>query len=127
MLDQFPFRPQHVPLPSYVGPLQCLILKPVTRYMSLPFHLAELVQKIQGDITARKENLRQAQGLYEKFLKLLDSYDALAKSDARLFEAYLEDRTGFSTTSTNDAAARRDAKIKRFREEKELKKKLEVC
>jgi hypothetical protein len=95
--------------------------------MSLPFHLAELVQKIHGDISARKENLQRAQGLYEKFLKLLDSYDALAKSDARLFEAYLEDRTGFSTTSTNDPAARREAKIKRFREEKGLKKKLEVC
>jgi hypothetical protein len=95
--------------------------------MSLPFHLAELVQKIQGDISARKANLLRAQGLYERFLKLLDSYDALSKSDARLLEAYLEDRNGFSTASTKDAAARRDAKIKRFKEEKELKRKLEVC
>lgn len=37
-----------------------------------------------------------------------------------------EDKANFSTASTRDAAARRDAKIARFREEKELKRKLEV-
>ncbi|PSN62208.1 TAP42-domain-containing protein [Corynespora cassiicola Philippines] len=42
-----------------------------------------------------------------------------------MYETYKEDKNGFSTASTKDAAARREAKIARFREEKELKRKLE--
>lgn len=64
---------------------------------------------------------------YESFLKSLDSYDILSAPDCRLLEAYSEDKANFSTANTRDAAARRDAKIARFREEKELKRKLEVC
>jgi hypothetical protein len=94
--------------------------------MAISYHLAELVQRIYGDVSSRRPILLKAQGFYERFLKLLDSYDMLGKSDAKLFEAYLEDRTNFSTASTRDAAARREAKVARFREEKELKKKLEV-
>jgi immunoglobulin-binding protein 1 len=94
--------------------------------MALHFHLAELVQRISGDINARKWNLSKAREGYEKFLKLLDSYDILGKPAAKLFEAYSEDKNGFSTANTRDPAARREAKIARFREEKELKKKLEV-
>jgi immunoglobulin-binding protein 1 len=94
--------------------------------MGICFHLAELVLKITGDVAARKPNLLRARDYYERFLKLLDSYDVLGKSDARLFEAYSDDRNAFSIASTKDAAARRDAKIARFREEKELKRKLEV-
>jgi hypothetical protein len=95
--------------------------------MAINFHLAELVQKtFTTDVSVRKQNLLRARGYYERFLKLLDSYDLLGKADAKLFEAYSEDKDNFSTASTRDAAARRDAKITRFREEKELKKKLEV-
>jgi hypothetical protein len=50
----------------------------------------------------------------------------LGASDSKLFELYAEDKGNFSTTSTKDAAARRDAKIARFRQEKDLKRKLEV-
>ncbi|KAF2019945.1 TAP42-like protein [Aaosphaeria arxii CBS 175.79] len=95
------------------------------QYMAVSYHIADLKQKITGDVASRKENILQARGLYERFLKLLDSYDILGKSDARLLETYLDDRNSFSTASTKDASARRDAKIARFREEKELKKKLE--
>jgi hypothetical protein len=94
--------------------------------MAISYHIAELVQKITGGVPERKGNLLRAQGSYEKFLKLLDSYDVLGKSDARLLEAYLEDRKNFSTVSTTDAAKRREVKISRFKEEKELKRKLEV-
>lgn len=100
---------------------------PLTRYLAINYHLAELVQKISNtDVSLRKQNLLRARGYYERFLKLLDSYDMLGKADAKLLEAYTEDRNNFSTASTRDAAARRDAKIARFREEKELKRKLEV-
>lgn len=97
------------------------------RYLAINYHLAELVQKISNtDVSLRKQNLLRARGYYEQFLKLLDSYDMLGKADAKLLEAYQEDKNNFSTASTRDAAARRDAKIARFREEKELKRKLEV-
>ncbi|KAF2703351.1 type 2A phosphatase-associated protein 42 [Pleomassaria siparia CBS 279.74] len=95
------------------------------QYMAISYQLAELIQRITGDVRARKLNLLKARGYYERFLKLLDSYDILGKSDVKLFELYREDRDQFSTASTKDAAARRDTKITRFREEKELKKKIE--
>ncbi|KAL6710208.1 Type 2A phosphatase-associated protein 42 [Coniothyrium glycines] len=96
------------------------------QYLAIHYHLAELVQKAYStDISVRKQNLLLSRGHYEQFLKSLDSYDILGKSDSKLFEAYSEDNNNFSTANTRDAAARRDAKITRFREEKELKKKLE--
>lgn len=95
--------------------------------MAICYHLAELVQKVKSSgVSDRKSSLLRARGYYERFLKLLDAYDVLGKADAKLWEAYLEDKEGFSTASTRDAAARREAKIARFREEKELKRKLEV-
>lgn len=50
----------------------------------------------------------------------------LGKADTKLLEAYNENKNNFSTANTRDASARRDAKIARFKEEKELKRKLEV-
>lgn len=98
-----------------------------TRYLAINYHLAELVQKISNtDVSLRKSNLLRARGYYERFLKLLDSYDMLGKADTKLLEAYNEDKNNFSTANTRDAAARRDVKIARFKEEKELKRKLEV-
>jgi immunoglobulin-binding protein 1 len=89
--------------------------------------LAELVQRIfVPDISLRKDNIITAREHYESFLKQLDSYDMLGASDSKLFELYAEDKANFSTASTKDAAARRDAKIARFREEKDLKRKLAV-
>jgi hypothetical protein len=95
--------------------------------MTINYHLAELAQKIfTPDVSSRKQSLMRSRGFYERFLKLLDSYDLLSRPDAKLYESYTEDKQNFSTVSTKDAAARRDIKIARFREEKELKRKLEV-
>jgi immunoglobulin-binding protein 1 len=97
------------------------------QYMAISYHLAELIQKVfTPEVSSRKEHLLQARARYELFLKLLDSHDMLSKGDAKLFESYNDDKQNFSTVSTKDAAARRDVKIARFREEKELKRKLEV-
>lgn len=85
------------------------------------------MQRISNtDVSLRKSNLLRARGYYERFLKLLDSYDMLGKADTKLLEAYNENKNNFSTANTRDASARRDAKIARFKEEKELKRKLEV-
>lgn len=94
------------------------------RYFLLHFHAAELILRITGG--ARKANLQKAQTEYEQFLKLLDSYDLLKRDDAKLYEQYQERPGTFSTASVTDAAARRQTKITRFREEKALKTKLEV-
>ena len=58
---------------------------------------------------------------------MLDTYDLLSKSNKKLLEKYLEIRDDFSLISSTDSATRRDTKIARFKEEKELKLKLEVC
>ncbi|OCK73730.1 type 2A phosphatase-associated protein 42 [Lepidopterella palustris CBS 459.81] len=93
------------------------------QYMLINYHLAELLLRITGG--DRKSYLKDARVDYERFLKLLDSYDILSKSDARLLEKYLDNEDTFSMASTTDAAARRETKISRFKEEKELKRKLE--
>ena len=50
----------------------------------------------------------------------------LSKSDRRLHERYLDRRDEFSLMSSNEPSARRDTKIARFKQETELKRKLEV-
>lgn len=99
--------------------------------MTIPYHLADLIPKASAPISQRKSLLLQSREHYEKFLKLLDSYDMLGRSDTKLWESYLDDRDSFSTTTvgqgSKDAAARREGKIRRFKEEMELKRKLEVC
>lgn len=70
--------------------------------------------------------LRWAQEAYERFLALLDTYLMLSTSDRKLYERYIENRDEFSLIASNDPGARRDTKIARFKQEKELKLKLEV-
>ncbi|KAF2423593.1 phosphatase 2A-associated protein [Tothia fuscella] len=96
------------------------------QYLLLNFHLAELEQRITGG--DRRGHVEKRRGLYEKCLKLLDMYDLLGRADARLYEEYLDSTAaagGFSITGKGDAVARRELKISRFKEEKELKRKLE--
>lgn len=93
------------------------------QYLLLSYRIAELCLRVNGQ--DRKAKLQESQTRYERFLKLLDNYDMLGKSDAALLEQYQESPNTFSTASTVDAAARRDTKIRRFKEEKALKQKLE--
>ncbi len=50
----------------------------------------------------------------------------LSTGDRKLYERYMENRDEFSLISSNDPGARRDTKIARFKQENELKLKLEV-
>ena len=70
--------------------------------------------------------LRRAQETYERYLSLLDTYCMLSTSDRKLYERYIEERDDFSLMTNNDPSARRDAKIARFKQENELKFKLQV-
>ncbi|THZ89398.1 phosphatase 2A-associated protein [Aureobasidium pullulans] len=87
------------------------------------YRLADLVQRLSSQ--DRKAVLRRAQDSYEKFLRQLDLYDMLTSSDLKLLEQYRDSPTTFSTASTSDPAARRETKILRFKQEKDLKQKLQ--
>jgi hypothetical protein len=92
--------------------------------MTLEYHLAELTQR--AATSDREAVLRQALEQYEKFLTRRDEYELLSGGDKRLFVQYMANPTTFTLAPTSDAATRRDIKVRRFREEKELKQKLEV-
>ena len=95
-----------------------------SRYLTVNYILAELLQR---SYSADRENvLRRAVESYEKYLETLEEYELLSAGDKKLYERYMDNPSAFSLASTNDAAARRSIKVARFREEKELKQKLEV-
>lgn len=100
------------------------MLTKMDRFMTVKYHLAVLVQRITGG--DRKAYLKSAQNYYDQFLRLLDSYDVLSKSETALYEQFRNAPNDFSTAPANDFAKRRGVKITRFKQEKELKQKLEV-
>ncbi|KAK2746362.1 hypothetical protein FQN57_003244 [Myotisia sp. PD_48] len=93
------------------------------QFLTLHYLLAELLQRSFGN--DRLDILRRTRLEYEKFLELVDQYGILSDSDKKLYERYLESPDSFSLTPTNDPATRRQVKITRYQEEKELKQKLE--
>ncbi|GAP82699.1 putative tap42-like family protein [Rosellinia necatrix] len=95
-------------------------------YLLVLYRIAELHQKVStGSLSHRRKVLASTREAYERFLHLLDSYSILSPQDSKLFAEYGEDPTSFSTISTKDPGARRDAKIANLRAEKQLKQKLE--
>lgn len=97
----------------------------IFRYLTIEYHIAELIQR--GPSSDREAVLRRALDQYERFLTRLDEYELLSVGDKKLFEQYMANPSTFTLAPMDDAAARRDIKVRRFREEKELKQKLEVC
>jgi immunoglobulin-binding protein 1 len=95
------------------------------RYLLINYRLADLIIRLSSK--DRKTTLQKAREAYERYLTLLDHYEILSTPDKKLHNNYTEAPTTFSTISTKDPNARRDAKIANFKQEKELKKKLEVC
>lgn len=94
------------------------------RYLLINYRLAGLIQRVAN--RDRKGVLVRAREAYERYLSLLDHYDILAAGDKKLYSDYVEAPTTFSTIASTDPGARRGAKIANFKQEKELKKKLEV-
>lgn len=95
------------------------------QYLLLDHRLADLILRVNGGISERKAQLQKAQRTYERFLRRLEDYDILSKSDAALLEQYQDAPTTFSTASSADPATKRETKIRRFKEEKAMKQKLE--
>ncbi|CAL5870933.1 uncharacterized protein PFLUO_LOCUS5175 [Penicillium psychrofluorescens] len=92
-------------------------------YLTLDYHLAELMQRAPS--SDRELVLRNTLEQYENFLSRVAEYGLLPGGDKKLFDQYLANPPSFTLAPVNDAAARRDIKVTRFREEKELKQKLE--
>ncbi|OJJ50926.1 hypothetical protein ASPZODRAFT_148310 [Penicilliopsis zonata CBS 506.65] len=93
------------------------------QYFTVEYLLAELLQKSYS--ADREALLRRAQQQYERYLARLDEYRLLSDGDKKLYERYVENSASFSLAPLADAAVRREVKVARFREEKELKQKLE--
>ncbi|KKK13665.1 tapA protein [Aspergillus rambellii] len=91
-------------------------------YLTVEYHLAELLQR--SYTSDRELTLQRALGQYEKYLARLEDYELLDDKDKKLYERYVAKPSSFSLTPTNDAATRREVKITRFKEEKELKQRL---
>ncbi|KAL2153197.1 hypothetical protein VTH82DRAFT_4352 [Thermothelomyces myriococcoides] len=95
-------------------------------FFLINFHLAEITQKLPSSSPQERKNiLSAARDAYERYLHLIDSYGLLSPAYKKLFEQYTEAPTTFSTVSTSDPEARRNAKIANFRAEKELRNRLE--
>ena len=94
------------------------------QYLLIDFYLAELVLKDSS--SARTSALYKAQEAYEKFLCWLDNYGILSKVNSELYKRYIDDRDGFSLISESNPAIVRKNKIDRFKDEKQLKSKIEV-
>ncbi|KAF2719134.1 phosphatase 2A-associated protein [Polychaeton citri CBS 116435] len=93
------------------------------QYLLLNYRTAELCMRMNGQ--NRKDVLHKAQKSYQRYLRQLDDYSILSKDDERLLEHYEDSPSTFSVAATKDAAAKRDTKIRRFKEEKALRQKLD--
>lgn len=93
--------------------------------MLIDFYLGKLMMKEQG--WDRKEALLRAQTAYQGFLRLCESYGILDKTGRNTFQI-LSQATNANDLNhlPKDPGARRQAKIAGFRQEKELKTKMEV-
>ena len=93
------------------------------QYLTIDFLLADLLQRTYDE--HRLAALKKVFTLLDSFLTRLDQYRLMSAGDRKLYERYQESRAKFSVLPTNPEDRRR-VKIKRFQEEKELKRKLEV-
>ena len=101
--------------PRYINP---------GRYILINYRLAELILRVSS--TDRKAILHKGREAYERYLSLLENYEILSTAEKKLYQSYTENPTTFSTISTTDPNARRRTKIANFKQEKDLKQKLEV-
>ncbi|MCJ1447653.1 MAG: hypothetical protein MMC23_008164 [Stictis urceolatum] len=103
-------------------------------YLSIDYHLATLLPRFPLSSTSsgapdpapRRQLVSSAQDGYGSFLSRLDDYFLLSPSDRKLHARWTANRDAFTLLSASDPAQRRETKIARFRQEKELKAQLET-
>ncbi|ESZ93842.1 hypothetical protein SBOR_5783 [Sclerotinia borealis F-4128] len=97
-----------------------------SRYLVIPYRIADSGQRLATtNIDDRKLILNEAKKCYESFLTQLRYYEMLSTTERKLYAEYQESPSTFSTISTTDPNARRNAKIANFKMEKDMKKKLD--
>jgi hypothetical protein len=97
------------------------------QYLLVDYFLADALFKNATSTPAeRRDAVLEASKIWERFLQRLDQYELLKKDEARMWERYTENRETFEVAGAVDAAKRREVKISRFRDEKDLKTKLAV-
>ncbi|KAF3917724.1 hypothetical protein ABW20_dc0100776 [Dactylellina cionopaga] len=94
------------------------------KYMLVDAHHGDLLLK-QHDRTTRLSTLQAARRAYRSFLSLCDSYHLLGAYEKKAYQASDSLDPGAFSDMHVDAAARRNTKIERYKQEKELKAKLE--
>jgi hypothetical protein len=94
------------------------------RYLLINYRIGGLMLRV-ADFD-RKVVIDKAREAYERHLSLLDHYEILSEAEKKSYLAYNEDPAKFSTISITNPTARRAAKIANFKQESELKRKLQV-
>jgi len=96
------------------------------QYLGVDYLLAELTMRSYNPDN-RKSQLDSAAYLFEKFLTRLDEYNLLSQPNTKLFQTYKEDKRNFRITPDSaNPEAKRNTKIKRFQDEKQLKARLQL-
>ena len=104
------------------------------QYMVCSAHIASLTLRLPSSSPSeRKAIISTARCHYEAFLSLLCSYSLLgsdtaapgAPSHQALWKSYLENPAAFTTTSSSDPAARRNAKLANYKAERALEHRLQ--
>ncbi|KAI1325783.1 TAP42-like family protein [Xylariaceae sp. FL0255] len=94
-------------------------------YLLVRYRIADLLQRLSIPSPVDRQNtLDKTREAYVKFLFGLEEYSILTAKQCTLLAEYIEDPTGFTTISTTDPNARRNAKIANFKAEKSLKERL---
>jgi immunoglobulin-binding protein 1 len=93
-------------------------------YLSVDYQLAELLTR--STATDRKSVLKKAQATYEDYLHRLDIYGIIVGDNKRLYKEYVDNKDRFTLLSQTDPSKRRETKIARYNQQKDLKQKLEV-
>ncbi|KAK5078088.1 Type 2A phosphatase-associated protein 42 [Lithohypha guttulata] len=96
------------------------------RYLGIDYLLAELTMRSYSP-TDRKVQLDEASQMFERVVTRLDEYSLLRAASKKLLEAYKDGpRTFRIVPETAGMEAKRNTKIRRFQEEKELKARLQL-
>lgn len=96
------------------------------QFLGIPYILADLGMTGYSTADRRGQLIGTGRQLSD-FLERLNDYDVLSRDDKKLFDTYKENRNGFRIVGVNAGMeTRRNVKIKRFQEEKELNSRLRV-
>ncbi|KAL4802296.1 TAP42-like protein [Aspergillus unguis] len=93
------------------------------QYLTVEYHIAELLQRSYS--SDRASTLQRVFAQYEKYIARLEDYELLSSKDKKLHERLVANPSTFSLSQTKDPTTQRETKIARFKEEKELKQRLD--